>query len=162
GKERQKEVIRRMMEDKFISKEEADAAVDAPLNFAQKRITIKAPHFVFYVRDQLAEQYGEAVVERGGLRVPTTLAPARHETVQASVSAEIDKLSRYKVGNGAALVTRPNTGEILAMVGSRDYFSATHEGQINITVRERQPGSSIKPLDVATALQLRKLTTATM
>jgi membrane peptidoglycan carboxypeptidase len=162
GKERQKEVLRRMMEDKHITKEQAEQAEKEELKFAQKRITIKAPHFVFYVRDQLVEQYGEAVVERGGLRVTTTLDLALHETVQASVSAEINKLARYKVGNGAALVTRPSTGEILAMVGSRDYFSATHEGQINITVRERQPGSSIKPLDVATALQLRKLTPSTM
>ncbi len=161
GKERQKEVLRRMSEDKHITKEEADKAVAEELTFAEKKFTIKAPHFVFYVRDQLVEEYGEAVVERGGLRVTTTLDLALHETVQASVSAEINKLARYRVGNGAALVTKPNTGEILAMVGSRDYFSATHEGQINITVRERQPGSSIKPLNVATALQLRTLSPAT-
>lgn len=162
GIERQKEVLRRMVEDKHITKEQADEAQNTKLVFAEKKFTIQAPHFVFYVRDQLVEEYGEAMVEKGGLRVTTTLDLDLHNTVQASVSAEIDKLSRYRVGNGAALVTRPSTGEILAMVGSRDYFSATHEGQINITVRERQPGSSIKPLDTATALQLRKQTPSTM
>jgi membrane carboxypeptidase/penicillin-binding protein PbpC len=79
-------------------------------------------------------------------------------TVQASVSAEIDKLEKYRVGNGAALVTRPSTGEVLAMVGSRDYFNATSEGKINMTIRPRQPGSSMKPINLATAFELRKAT----
>lgn len=157
GKERQKEVLRRMTEDGYISLEEAERAFGESLKFAEKKFSIRAPHFVFFVRDQLVEQYGHALVERGGLRVTTTLDLALQDTVQATLSAEIDTLTRLRVGNGAALVSRPKTGEILAMVGSRDYFDATHEGQINMTVRPRQPGSSIKPLDVATAFQLRRL-----
>ncbi len=162
GKERQKEVLRRMTEDGYITREQADQTFQTPLHFAEKKFSIRAPHFVFSVRDQLVEQYGHALVERGGLRVTTTLDLSLQDTVQASLSAEINTLSRLKVGNGAALVTRPKTGEILAMVGSRDYFDATHEGQINMTLRPRQPGSSIKPLDVATALQLRRVSMNTI
>lgn len=162
GKERQKLVLNRMVEDKYITKEEAEKAAQETLQFAEKRFNISAPHFVFYVRDQLVEEYGEAMVEKGGLRVYTTLDLNLQNDVQASVSAEVDRLARYKAGNGAALVTRPSTGEILAMVGSRDYFDATHEGQINMTVRLRQPGSSIKPLDLATAFELRRMTPASV
>jgi membrane peptidoglycan carboxypeptidase len=162
GKARQATVLDRMAKEKFITKEEAEAAKLEELNFAQPRIDIKAPHFVFYVRDQLIEEYGQAVVERGGLRVTTTLDLDLQEVVQATVSAEIDNLERHKISNGSALVTRPGTGEILAMVGSRDYFNATSEGKINMTVRPRQPGSSMKPINLATAFQLRKLTPGSM
>lgn len=162
GVQRQKEVLRRMAEDGFITEQQAEEAGNQPLNFAANQFTIKAPHFVFYIRDQLVEEYGQAMVERGGLRVRTTLDYDLQQVVQASVSAEIDTLERLRVGNGAAVVTRPSTGEILAMVGSRDYFNATAEGKINMTVRQRQPGSSIKPLNLAVALQLRKVTLGSM
>jgi len=162
GTQRQKEVLRRMVEDGFITADEAEAAGQTPLHFAENQFTIKAPHFVFYIRDQLVEEYGQALVERGGLRVHTTLDYDLQSVVQASLSAEINTLQRLRVSNGAAVVTRPSTGEILAMVGSRDYFNATSEGKINMTVRERQPGSSIKPLNLAVALQLRKVTLGTM
>lgn len=162
GLERQKEVLRRMVEDKYITQEEADAAMGQELAFAEKRFEIQAPHFVFYVRDRLVETYGQAMVERGGLRVTTTLDLELQETAQASLSAEIADLSRYDVGNGAALVTKPTTGEILAMVGSQDYFDATAEGQINMTVRLRQPGSSMKPLNLATAFQERRADMSTV
>lgn len=162
GIQRQKEVLRRMVEDNYITQEEADQAAGQPLVFAEKQFSIKAPHFVFYIRDQLVEEYGQHLVERGGLRVYTTLDYQLQNTVQASVSAEIDTLARYRVSNGAALVTKPSTGEILAMVGSRDYFHATAEGKINMTVRNRQPGSSIKPLNLATSLELRRTNLGTM
>lgn len=162
GKERQREVLRRMVEDKYLTQEEADTAYAEKLNFAKNRFDIQAPHFVFYVRDQLVEKYGQAKVERGGLRVRTTLDLDLFKTVEASVSAEIATLKRLRVSNGAALVTNPSTGEILAMVGSHDYFDATAEGQINMTVRQRQPGSSMKPLNLATAYQLRRANPATV
>ncbi len=162
GKNRQKDVLRRMVEEKFISKEEADKAGEEELQFATKKIDIKAPHFVFYIRDLMEEKYPDLDLSRGGYRIYTTLDLDLQERVQATVSAEIDKLARSQVGNGAALVTKPNTGEILAMIGSRDYFDATHDGQVNVTTRERQPGSSIKPLNYVTALQLKKLTPSSM
>lgn len=159
---RQKEVLRRMVEEKYITQEQADRAMGEELHFAADKINIKAPHFVFYVKDLLEEQFSPQVVERGGLRVTTTLDLDLQEKAQASVSAEIAKLTRYKVSNGAALVTNPKTGEILAMVGSSNYFDTTHDGQVNVTIRERQPGSSIKPLNYATAFELKKLTPGSM
>lgn len=162
AKSRQKDVLRRMVEEKFITQEVADKAEQEELHFSTSKINIKAPHFVFFVRDLLEQKYGQEMVERGGLRVYTTLDLQIQNDAQASLSSEINKLTRYKVGNGAAMVTKPNTGEILAMIGSRNYFDATHDGQVNVAIRERQPGSSVKPLNVVTAFQLKKLTPASL
>ena len=157
SKDRQAEVLRRMVEDGYISELQAQEALGTTLKFALSKTDIEAPHFVFYVRDLLYEKYGEEMVEKGGLRVHTTLDLELQKTVQASVSAEVEKLTRHLVSNGAAMVTKPNTGEILAMVGSIDYFNNEIDGQVNITLRPRQPGSSIKPLMYATAFEKKKL-----
>lgn len=160
--QRQAEVLRRMVEEKFITEAQANSALKEPLNFATSQIKIKAPHFVFYVKDLLSDKYSTQTIERGGLRVTTTLDLDIQNQAQASLSAEINKLTNYRVGNGAALITNPKTGEILAMIGSRDYFDATHDGQVNVTIRQRQPGSSIKPLNYVTAFETKKLTPASM
>lgn len=157
AKNRQRDVLRRMQEDGYISAEQAEESGNAILNYALSTTDIKAPHFVFYVRDLLYDEYGVETVEKGGLRVRTTLDLDLHNAAQASLSAEINDLERYRVSNGAALIVKPNTGEILSMIGSRDYFNATAEGQVNVTLAERQPGSSIKPIMYATALQEKKL-----
>lgn len=162
AKNRQREVLRRMVEDGFITQEEADQATSEVLQFALKKTDIEAPHFVFYVRDWLYEKYGVETVERGGLRVTTTLDLDIQKAAQASVSAELESLRRHNVGNGAALVTKPNTGEILAMVGSRDYFDEENDGKVNVTIRPRQPGSSIKPLMYALAFQNKTLNPGTV
>jgi len=162
AKARQHEVLRRMVEDGYITQEVADQAFQAPLTYALPATDIKAPHFVFYIKSLIEDKYGVQAVERGGLRVTTTLDLELQEYAQASVSAEVDKIERYKVSNGAALITKPNTGEILAMVGSRNYFDTENDGQVNITQRLRQPGSSIKPLNYVTGLQLKNITPATM
>jgi len=162
GKARQKEVLRRMVEDKYISQEEADAAAAEVLTFAISRTDIKAPHFVFYIKDLLYTKYGEKMVETGGLRVKTTLDLDLQETAQASLSAEVAKLANLKVGNGAALVTKPNTGEILAMIGSKDYFDSEEDGQVNVALALRQPGSSIKPIMYATAFAEKTLNPGSM
>jgi 1A family penicillin-binding protein len=159
---RQAEVLRRMAEDGYITAARAEQAKTETLNFALSKTEIAAPHFVFYVRDLLYEEYGVEQVEKGGLRVQTSLDLALQETAQASVSAEVEKLKNYKVGNGAAIITRPNTGEILAMVGSRDYFDSKHDGQVNVTLAMRQPGSSIKPLMYATTFQEKTLNPGTI
>jgi membrane peptidoglycan carboxypeptidase len=96
---------------------------------------------------------GEDMVERGGLRVTTTLDLNIQKQAQASLSAEIKSLTRMRVNNGAALVVKPNTGEILAMIGSTDYFDTAKDGQVNVTLAQRQPGSSIKPIMYATAME---------
>lgn len=162
AKQRQTEVLRRMEEEGFISKLEREQAVSEPLNYALSKNDIKAPHFVFFVRDLLYEQYGVKTVERGGLRVTTTLDLSLQESAQASLSAQIAELEGYNVGNGAAMVVKPNTGEILAMIGSKDYFNTEEDGQVNVTLASRQPGSSIKPIMYATAFQNRVLNPGTM
>jgi penicillin-binding protein 1C len=162
ARNRQAEVLRRMYEDKYISKESEAEALALPLIYAKPATDIRAPHFVFYIKSMLEEKYGLQMVERGGLRVRTTLDLDLQNYTQASVSAEIASLTKYKISNAAALVTRPNTGEVLAMVGSHDYFDSTQDGQVNLTMRLRQPGSSIKPINYATALQLKKLTPASL
>ncbi len=157
---RQQAVLRRMVEDGYISQEQADAARSEHLEFKQT-VSIKAPHFVMYVKEQLVQKYGESLVERGGLRVTTTLDLNLQEYAQATVAAEVEKVKRLRVGNGAALITKPATGEILAMIGSTDYF-ATPSGSFNVTTALRQPGSSIKPINYAIGIEKRIVTPATM
>jgi len=157
---RQKEVLRRMVEDRYITQDEADETLREEITF-KKETGIKAPHFVMYVKEQLVEKYGEALVEKGGLKVTTTLDLDLQEYAQATVSSEVEKLSNYKVTNGAALITKPATGEILAMVGSVDYF-ASPSGNFNVTTALRQPGSSIKPINYAIGIDKHIVTPATM
>lgn len=149
-KERQAEVLRRMVEDKCITQEEAEAAKNEELKFIPQKTNILAPHFVDFVRRELIQQFGEDKVLTGGLQVTTSLDLDLQQTTQEIVASEIDKIKKYQVGNGAALVTKPDTGEILSMVGSRDYFDLEHDGNVNVTIALRQPGSSIKPINYAT------------
>lgn len=113
--------------------------------------TIQAPHFVFYARDELAKLYGVRQVEEGGLRVKTSLDLDIQKQAERILKEELDKVKNLNVTNGAILVTHPATGEILAMVGSRDYFELP-DGAFNVTTALRQPGSSIKPLMYSLAL----------
>jgi 1A family penicillin-binding protein len=162
AKERQAEVLRRMVEDGYITPLQAEDAKSQTLTYALKKTDIQAPHFVFYVRDLLYEKYGVETVEKGGLRVQTSLDLNLQNMAQASVSAEVEKLSRFRVGNGSALILKPNTGEVLAMVGSKDYFDIKNDGQVNVTLAQRQPGSSIKPIMYATAFQEKILNPGTI
>lgn len=162
SKNRQRAVLNRMAEDGYISREEADAAAQEKLEFKSSAIDIKAPHFVTYVREYLAQKYGETYAAQGGLKVKTSIDLDLQDKAQEIVSENIDELGRYNVGNGAAMVTKPGTGEILAMVGSRDYFDAEHDGNVNVTTALRQPGSSIKPVNYATALEHKLITPATI
>jgi len=150
--ERQKEVLNLMKVNKFISQEEEDAALEQKVSFAANTIDIKAPHFVMYVKQKLVDQYGEEVVEKGGLQVITTLDYKIQQLAEEVVKNEVDKLATLHVGNGAALVINPQTDEILAMVGSKDYFDVNHDGNVNVTTSLRQPGSSIKVVNYAYAL----------
>ncbi len=162
AKTRQKLVLKRMLDDGYISRAQADEAAAQKLNFRQATVDIKAPHFVMYVREYLASKYGEQVASQGGLKVTTTLDLGLQEKTQEIVKDNIDKLKVYRVSNGAALVTKPKTGEILAMVGSKDFFDQSIDGNVNVTVASRQPGSSIKPINYATALERRLITLATI
>jgi penicillin-binding protein 1C len=151
--ERQKEVLRRMTEDHYITAKEEQDALATPIKFATPRIPIKAPHFVMYVKDLLEEQYGPRLVEQGGLRITTSLDSDMQEKAESIVRTQIDSLAGLRVGNGAALVTNPKTGEILAMVGSKNYFDTAADGNVNVTTSLRQPGSSIKVVNYAAALE---------
>jgi len=160
AKERQKEVLNQMVKSGYINQEEADNAFQEELKFAQ--ITAPtAPHFALWIKEQLVEKYGEKTVEQGGLRVTTTLDLDLQKFAQESVATEVAKLKKYNVGNGAAIVTHPSTGEILAMVGSYDYFAQDEDGKVNVILAKRQPGSSIKPLNYALGIKEKKITAAT-
>jgi len=159
---RRSEVLRRMEEDGYITSEQRVEADAEELVFNTSKVKIEAPHFVMYVRSLLADLYGEDMVNTGGLVVRTTLDLEMQNTVQQIVTDEVDGLANMRVSNGAAMVVRPNTGEILAMVGSRDYFDFENDGQVNVTTRLRQPGSSIKPVTYATAMEYNGFTPATL
>jgi len=149
---RQHEVLRRMVEDGYVTPQEAETAKTEKLIYAPQTIAIKAPHFVMYVKDLLVKTYGETTINQGGLDVTTSLDPELQNQAQTIVTQEIGQLRRLHIGNGAALVTNPQTGEILSMVGSKDYFDFAQDGQVNVTLASRQPGSSIKPVNYAVAL----------
>ncbi len=152
AKERQEEVLQKMYEQKYITKNQMENAIKEPLLYQKLSNRIKAPHFVLYVKDLLVKKYGERMIEEGGLKVTTSLDLGIQNMAQATVSAEISQLGSYHVTNGAALVTDPATGEILAMVGSRDYFNTKNDGNVNVTLAHRQPGSGIKPINYAVGL----------
>ncbi len=158
---RQNDVLTRMVEDEYITEDQKSNAKSQKLEFKPQRTDIKAPHFVMYVKEKLVENYGEKLVEQGGLKVTTTLDLPMQEMTQLIVASEVAKLKDLRVGNGASVIIRPPTGEILAMVGSKDYF-ATDSGNFNVTTSLRQPGSSIKPLNYAVGLETKKVTAATM
>lgn len=150
---RQRVILTKMYEQKYITKEELDLALSEKLQFQKLSNKIYAPHFVFYIKDLLIEKYGTDKVERGGLKVKTSLDLNLQNYVQQTVASEVASLKNYKVSNGAALVTNPATGEILAMVGSRNYFETVEtDGNVNVTLRPLQPGSSIKPINYAVGL----------
>ena len=150
---RQAEVLRRMVEDQYITDAQAQEALSENLAFRKDQIDILAPHFVMYVREILAEKYGEESLLTEGLEIKTTLDLNLQNNVQDVVTKEVALHKNYRISNGAALVTNPKTGEVLAMVGSTNYFDFEHGGQVNVTIRERQPGSSIKPVTYALALE---------
>lgn len=152
-------VARRMREDGYITADkEKEVLANLPnLQFSKQNVSIQAPHFVFYVQDQLEKLLGSERAEQGGLKVTTTLDLPFQNQAQTIVKEEIDKVTSYKITNGSAMVTDPRNGEILVMVGSKDYFAEDIPGQFNVAVDGlRQPGSSIKPVTYVTALKQGK------
>jgi len=149
---RQQEVLRLMVENGFIDKEQMFEAKKQTIQFAPNRIDIKAPHFVMYVKNLLVEKYGEEIVEKGGLEVITTLDLNLQNMAQEIVRNKVASLQQLDVGNGAAMIVKPQTGEVIAMVGSTDYFDTENGGNVNVLLRLRQPGSSVKTINYAYAL----------
>ena len=149
---RQKEVLNLMKINGFITSEQKKEAEGGEIKLVDQKTDIKAPHFVMYVRQLLEEKYGKSVVESGGLEITTSLDYQIQKLAEKVVAEEVEKLAKLNVSNAAVVVMDPATGEILAMVGSKNYFDAQNDGNVNVAVRLRQPGSSIKVVNYAYAL----------
>lgn len=160
AKQRQELILSKMLEQKYITQKQKEAAAKEVLKFQKVSGNISAPHFVLYIKDLLVKKYGEQMVEEGGLRVTTSLDSEIQDFAQNVVLENVNKLKRYHATNGSALITNPATGEILAMIGSKDYFDEKIDGNVNITLALRQPGSSIKPINYAVGL-IKRYTGAT-
>lgn len=161
---RSQHVINRMVEDGYISEDVGKNTMEEVKNykFFENKSTLLAQHFVFWIKDQLAEKYGEDMVEGGGLKITTTLDLNIQAKAQQIVAEEVEKAEKMGISNGAALVMDPITGQVLAMVGSRGYDSDKTDGKFNVVTQAlRQPGSSIKPVTYLTALK-RGYTASTM
>lgn len=161
AKKRRNEVLNRMYELHYITKAQKDEAQHADLHVVPLQDTIQAPHFVFYVKSDLENQYGIQQVEEGGMNVFTTLDLDIQKEAERIVKEELEKITYLNVTNAALLVTKPETGEILAMVGSADYF-AEPSGAYNVTTGSRQPGSSIKPLAYALGIETKAYNAASI
>lgn len=150
-KPRQKEVLVRMQQLGYITKKQEQTALSEELTFQTPQTPLLAPHFVMYIKDLLIQKYGLALVEKGGLSVVTSLDLATQNTTQKVVSDEVAQDGYLHLTNGAAVVTNPQNGDILAMVGSHDYHDPD-SGAVNLATSLRQPGSSIKLVTYAAAL----------
>ncbi|MGQ9625909.1 MAG: penicillin-binding protein [Anaerolineae bacterium] len=161
AKKRQKLVLEAMVQEGYITPAQAEEAGKEELRVkpVEERFDINpaAAHFALYVQDLLEEKYGPDMVARGGLRVYTTLDPELQRIAQEAARKHIkeleeDKKKDYNVHNAAVVIINPRTGEILAMVGSLDYKNKEIDGQVNVALAPRQPGSAFKPFTYVTAL----------
>jgi len=153
ARERQWLVLNMMVQEGYIDQSQAEAAYLEPLTFAVQEVSLKAPHFAVYVRQQLEELYGAEMVANGGLRVTTTLDMEFQRLAEQLARQHISQIDPAKNLTNAALVAmKPGSGEILAMLGSVDYRDEAIDGSVNVTLSPQQPGSSIKPLTYALAL----------
>lgn len=163
---RQKSILGLMKDQGYISEDQYKQALEAKVEFSQIKTAINAPHFVLYVQDYLANKYGEKTLEEGGLKVYTTLDYKMQKIAEDAITEGVEKDSKKYGANNAALVAiSPKTGQILAMVGSKDYFGkplpeGCHPGKdclfepnVNVALSERQPGSSFKPYAYVTAFK---------
>lgn len=163
---RQKYVLDRMAKFGYITQEEAEKATTENLSFSPIKTSIKAPHFVMYVRELLEEKYGEDYIEKSGLKVYTTLDWDLQQIAEEVINKGVkSNEKKYRSFNGALVAADPKTGQILAMVGSKDYFAeplpqtcspgsnCKFEPNVNVAIRDRQPGSSFKPFAYATAIE---------
>lgn len=152
AKERQEVVLKQMREQGYITTKQEEQAKKEKLEYKNLSNSIKAPHFSLYVKDLMEKKYGKKFTEQGGFKITTTLDFPTQEFAELAVASEVAKLKGARVSNGAAVVTDPSNGDILAMVGSKDYFDNSIDGNVNIALSLRQPGSSIKPINYAVGL----------
>lgn len=147
-------VLSRMKSLRYISEEDFNAAKEAEPIFAKPGQGISAPHFVMYVKQILAEKFGEKEIESGGLRVYTTLDWEKQNIAEEAIksSAESNE-NKYGAKNASLVAIDPKTGHVLAMVGSKNYFDLENDGNVNVALSLRQPGSSFKPFAYAAAFK---------
>lgn len=153
--ERKNLVLKRMFDLKFITSDEYMKAKEEQVEFMPQQPThISAPHFVFFVMDYLQNKYGDDVVESGGLKVTTTLDyDLQTKSEEITLKNALTNEKSWGGKNAAVVVIDPKTGQILTMVGSRDYFDKEIDGNFNVTTAFRQPGSSFKPIVYALAFK---------
>ncbi|KKW45796.1 MAG: Penicillin-binding protein, 1A family [Parcubacteria group bacterium GW2011_GWB1_56_8] len=152
---RQQFILKKLSSLGKITKEQLDGALAARLEFQPQGPGLKAPHFVIAVQDYLVKKYGEDSVRTGGLVVKTTLNWTLQELAEKVVRAGAERNEKLYQGKNAALVAEDaKTGELLALVGSRDYFDIENEGNFDVaTLGLRQPGSALKPFAYLTAFE---------
>lgn len=150
---RQQLVLERMRINGFITTEEFEEARSTEVEFQPQMIAgIRAPHFVMYIREQLVERFGEEIITQGGLRVITTLDWELQQAAERIVQERaLSNAERFNASNAGLVATDPQTGDVLVMVGSRNYFDEEIDGNFNVTLASRQPGSAIKPFVYAAA-----------
>ncbi len=148
-------VLDKMLEYGFITQEEHDTAQNETVTFESRPDTrLKAPHFVFYIREYLEQKYGQKAIEERGLRVITTLDYELQQKAEKIVQeGALANEEKFNASNAGLVAIDPSTGQILAMVGSRNYFDENIDGNVNITLAKRQPGSAFKPFVYATAFR---------
>jgi 1A family penicillin-binding protein len=153
-KGRATDVLRRMREDGYITKDEEQSALAKldKLKFTAPKEHINAPHFVFYVKDLIEKEYGAGIITQG-VKIKTTLDLDLQQKAEKIVKDEIGKLKDYKVGNGALIAMQPQTGEIITYVGSYDYNNSEYGKFDVVSQAHRQPGSTLKPIEYATAFK---------
>lgn len=163
AKQRQTYVLRRMREDGYINKNQETEALNTPLTYSGKQAIqdFKAPHFALMVKEELEKKYGAERIARSGYTVKTTLNLDWQAKAEAAVESQVNRLARSSVGNGSAVVIDPKTGEIRALVGSKDWNNEAF-GKFNIATATRQPGSSFKPLVFATGIEDRDFSAASI
>jgi len=144
---RQKYILDLMVKYGYLSPDQAAEAKNFKLTFKPPAENIIAPHFVMYVKQLLSDKYGEKMVEQGGLKIYTTLDLYKQKIAEEVISARADaNEKKYQATNAALVSIDPKTGQVLALVGSRDYFNEAIDGQVNVALQPRQPGSSFKPI----------------
>ena len=146
AKDRQAVVLRLMIESEFITRDEADRAWLEPLTYAPVSYDLKAPHFTLFVRQQLEQIIDPKEFFEGGLSITTTLDLRLQAEAERIVAEQVASVADRNVSNGALVAMRPDTGEVLALVGSADFDNVEIDGQVNMALAPRQPGSTIKPL----------------
>lgn len=150
---RQAYTLKQMADLGYITPEQRDEAiaVDTLAKIQPQKDIIAAPHFVMYIKEYLQEKFGDRAVEEGGYRVITTLDWDKQQIAEKAVREGAEKNKVWKASNAALVALDPKNGQILSMVGSKDYFDTSIDGQVNVATRERQPGSSFKPYVYLTA-----------